>query len=253
MQITSFTISEPGSRDYNEDAYGDAELMAGRCLIVADGAGGHRGGAIASKVVVDAALLHLAAASTWGNAALTDAIDAASLAVRRRQGEETWLARMSSTVALLCIDAAKASARWAHLGDSRVLFFRRGNVQQLTRDHSVIQSLTDAGLLNGESTMRGMDRTTLYAAVGAEGDTRPVAGEGMELADGDAFILCSDGVWDTVGAEHMASLLGFAGTVREWVELIGSAVRKVAKSNQDNYTAIGVWIGSPEQITVTRV
>jgi serine/threonine protein phosphatase PrpC len=253
MQITSFAISEPGSRDHNEDALGDAELMAGRCLVVADGAGGHRGGGMASRIVIDATLLHLAAAPTLDNGALVAAIDAASAAVRKRQSEEPGLAHMSSTVVLLCIDGAKAMGHWAHLGDSRILFFRRGIVRQLTRDHSVMQSLSDAGLLANGSSLRGMDRTTLYAAVGAEGDTAPVPGEGLTLEDGDAFLLCSDGVWDTVGNDHMARLLGFAGSVQEWVEAIGNAVRVVGKPNQDNYTALGVWIGSPEQITVTRI
>jgi len=62
MDITTFALSERGSRDYNEDAHGDAELMAGRCVIVADGAGGHRGGGVASKLVVESALLYLASA-----------------------------------------------------------------------------------------------------------------------------------------------------------------------------------------------
>ena len=75
--------------------------------------------------------------------------------------------------------------------------FRRGAAHQLTRDHSVVQSLTDAGLLSESSSARGVDRTMLYAAVGAEGDTRPVGGAGMKLEDGDVFLLCTDGVWDS--------------------------------------------------------
>jgi serine/threonine protein phosphatase PrpC len=250
--ITSFALSDRGSRRRNEDAHADAHLMAGRCVIVADGAGGHHGGDVASRLVIDTALLHLAAAPRLDGATLVSAIDAAGSAVRERQAAERELAQMSATVALLCIDAGTDVAWWAHLGDSRILFFRRGLARQLTRDHSVLQSFADAGLLSGEAALERLDRTALYAAVGAEGDTRPPAGDPMSLQDGDAFLLCTDGVWDSVDVDEIAALLGFSTTVQEWVEGIGGAVRAAAKPNQDNFTAVGVWVGSPEQITVTR-
>jgi serine/threonine protein phosphatase PrpC len=252
MQISSFALSDRGSRDHNEDAHADADLMIGRCVIVADGAGGHQGGEIASKLVVDAVLLHLAAAPNWDGGALVRSIDAASAAVRYRQQDIGRLAEMSSTVALLCIDARAYAAFWTHLGDSRVLFFRRGISYQLTRDHSIVQSFADSGLLSAGPAIGRLDRSKLYAAVGAEGETRPPTSKPLSLQDGDAFLLCTDGVWDVIDANQIASLLGFAGTVQEWVESIGSAVRAAAKPNQDNYTAAGVWIGTPEQITVNE-
>ncbi|MDQ6620472.1 MAG: protein phosphatase 2C domain-containing protein, partial [Pseudomonadota bacterium] len=217
MHITTFAISDAGGRQYNQDAYGDAELMAGRCVIVADGAGGHRGGGIASKLLVDAALLYLAAVPQWDTDALIGAIDAASLAVGKRQSQDNLLREMSSTVALLCLDPHSRLAQCAHLGDSRILFFREGSAVQLTKDHSVVQSLADAGLLGTTSSGAKVDRTTLYAAVGAEGDTRPVAGAPIALRDGDAFLLCTDGTWDTVSNEAMSSLLSSSTSVEEWV------------------------------------
>ncbi len=252
MEITSFAISDPGKREPNEDAYASADFMIGRCVIVADGAGGHFGGEIASKIVVDAALLHLAAASRWDGKTLISAIDAAGAAVRQRQAETDHLAQMSSTVALLCINLRNDAAFCAHLGDTRILLFRRGIPHQLTRDHSMMQSFADSGLFSGKSSTNRIDRTKLYAAVGAEGGTRPPASERLQLEDGDAFLLCTDGVWGAVDAEQMASLLGFAGSVKEWVESIGTAIRVAAKPNQDNYTAVGIWVGAPEQGTVPK-
>ena len=81
---------------------------------------------------------------------------------------------------------------------------------------------------------------------------RPPASKSFRLKNGDVFLLCSDGAWDTVDVDQMASLLGLAGTAQEWVESIGAAIRAAAKPNQDNYTAVGVWIGTPEPITVTQ-
>ena len=80
MHITSFAVCEQGSRDYNDDTFADADLMAGRALVVSDGAGGHRGGAIAARIVTDQVLLHLAKAPQWTENTLRDAVDAASTA-----------------------------------------------------------------------------------------------------------------------------------------------------------------------------
>ena len=250
IQITSFAVSDSGARAHNEDAYADSELMAGRCVVVADGAGGHRGGAVASRLTVDTLLLNLATAQEWSEAALVSAIDAAGVAVRQHRDEQRVRSEMASTVALLCIDAKSGAGRWAHLGDTRILFFRRGTVELLTRDHSVLQSLVDASLVSGNSQDAGPNRSALYAAVGAEGDTRPRAGECSMLEDGDAFLLCSDGVWDTVDATRIADLLDVADSVQQWVDSIGAAIRQAAKSQQDNYTALGVWIGSCDDMTV---
>jgi serine/threonine protein phosphatase PrpC len=249
--ITSFAVCEQGRRDYNDDTFADADLMAGRALVVSDGAGGHRGGAIAARVVIDQVLLHLAKAPQWTDRTLTDAVDAASVAVRRRQSEDRALSKMSATVVVLCLDVGAGVARWAHLGDSRAYLFRRGIAQQLTRDHSVLQSFADAGLLD---SMGGgqPDRSVLYAAVGAEGETRPEVASRDDLEEGDAFLLCTDGMWDTVPVGDCERLLGFAGSVQEWVESIAAAVRAAASPTQDNYTVLAAWVGSPTEITVIR-
>jgi PPM family protein phosphatase len=253
MQITSHWFTDTGSRDYNDDSCADANLMAGRCIIVADGAGGHKGGAVASKLVVDSILLHLAAEPNWDDKTMLAAIDAASASVHWRQNEDTALSEMSSTVAVLCIDAVAGWARWTHLGDTRILFFRRGIIEKLTRDHSVVQSFIDAGVYDGEMATGRPDRSVLYAAIGAEGETRPPVGSRLELQDGDAFLVCTDGVWDTIREETITALLNLAGSVEEWVSSVASVVRTTAKDKQDNYSAVGIWIGSPEQTTVIKV
>ena len=88
--------------------------------------------------------------------------------------------------------------------------------------------------------------------MGTEGDTRPRVGECSTLEEGDAFLLCSDGVWDTIDATRIANLLDRADSAQRWVESIGSAVQQAEKPQQDNFTALGVWIGSPSDATVIR-
>jgi len=252
LRLTSSALSRKGSREHNEDAYADADLMAGRCAVVADGAGGHRGGAVASHVTVDTVLLNLARAPQWSEAALVAAIDAAGAAIRRQRNETRERSDMASTVAVLCLDASAGEARWAHLGDTRILSFRRGAASLLTRDHSIRQSFVDASLVPNDARAPGPNRSALYAAVGAEGDTRPRVGTCQPLQDGDAFLICTDGVWDCVEAHRLATLLYMSSSAQAWVEAIDAEVRGAADPQQDNYTAVGIWIGSPPEMTVIR-
>jgi serine/threonine protein phosphatase PrpC len=250
MRITTYAISRVGSRAHQDDAVGDADLIAGRCAVVADGAGGHRGGAIASKVAVEAILLNLASARRWASQRLEEAITAASRSVKKQQDASPQMAEMSSTVVILCLDPDGRKAYWTHVGDTRLFHFRRGIGVQLTKDHSVLQSFEDAGVVLPGSAKP--DRSVLYAAIGAEGDLKLVV-DSKEVLDGDAFLLCTDGVWDTVPVMEMENLLQEATTVEEWVRSITDRVEQEHRESQDNYTALGVWLGSPEQTTITRI
>lgn len=251
MKIETYAISRVGTRTHQDDAVGDADLVAGRCAVIADGAGGHRGGAIASKVATEAILLNLANARRWAPERLEEAIAAASRSVKKQQEANPNMAEMSTTVVILCLEPDGRKAYWTHVGDSRLFHFRRGVGTQLTRDHSVVQSFEDAGVV-----LPGMarpDRSMLYAAVGAEGDLKLVVDAKEDLRDGDAFLLCTDGVWDTVPLDSIERMLQESVSVEEWVRAVADAVAGAHKESQDNYTALGVWVGSPEQTTITRV
>ena len=65
--------------------------------------------------------------------------------------------------------------------------------------------------------------------------------------------MCTDGVWDTVDIPAMERLLQESTTVEEWVRAVADSVAALHRESQDNYTALGVWLGSPEQTTITRV
>jgi len=251
MRIETYAISRVGSRAHQDDAVGDADLVAGRCAVIADGAGGPRGGAIASKVATEAILLNLASARSWSTERLEEAIAAASKSVKKHQDATPQMSEMSTTVVVLCLDPDGRRAFWTHVGDSRLFHFRRGVGAQLTRDHSVLQSFEDAGVVLPGSAKP--DRSVLYAAIGAEGDLKLVVDSREDLRDGDAFLMCTDGVWDNVSLMEMERLLQESTTVEEWVRGVAETVAGAHRESQDNYTALGVWLGSPEQTTITRI
>lgn len=182
-------------RTLNEDRFldrADAGLFA-----VVDGMGGHRGGDQAAQTVVDA-LRQLASQADVSGATLTQALDSANHAIHERNlasGE-----RAGATIVAACVDGDAAHLAWA--GDSRCYHFSRGTVRQMTRDHSVVQELVDAGLLSASDAERHPQANVVTRALGVgprcDLETRRIA-----LAPGDRLLLCSDGLSRSLRLEDL--------------------------------------------------
>jgi len=156
---------------------------------------------------------------------------------------------MDTTLAVLMLDTQKARAYWSSLGDSRIYLFRHGRAHTLTSDHSVLQSMIDAGLI--QSPMRGdRKRTVLYAAVGS-GDIpeQAVCDKPLVLKSGDIFLLCSDGFWESVSEDAMESVLQEATSPLHWINDMVYQFPNPKSDEQDNYSALAIWVGDREEVT----
>jgi len=253
LEVASASVTAIGGRIVNEDALGQMVAPCGRCYVVSDGAGGHFGGAIASRLVIDAVLEEMNRSDGFSADILQRSFALAQARIIERQVQDAALAAMSATVAALLVDLAGRRAVWGHLGDSRILHFRRGTLQSVTRDHSLIQRLVDAGYVAASHVSDHPNRNLLYGALGAEGDIEPmIVREPVLLRDGDAFLLCTDGFWGRIESGDIEEQLRFSGSVEEWLEGMRVAVTNGIPNGADNYTALGVWIGSPADITVSK-
>jgi serine/threonine protein phosphatase PrpC len=241
LQLQWAAICATGGRETNQDAIGAATRASMHCFVLADGAGGHAGGEVAARLVVNSVL----GAFTIG-AHLPGCATNAEQAVTQARTHEAQHADMSATLAACVIDLQAGLAQWAHLGDSRVYLFRDADVLCATRDHSLTQQLIDAGLARIEQLRVHPQRNILYAAVGAHGDTPVAFSEAVPLRPGDALLLCSDGLWEWVlEAEMVATLSGCADS-QSWLDaLCAVAQANHAASNKvrDNYSAYAVRIG----------
>jgi PPM family protein phosphatase len=253
LDVTSAFITAIGGRRANEDALGKLTARYGTCYVISDGAGGHVGGAIASRLVIDTVLDEVQRADSYSADVLDRGFALAQRLLAERQEQDSLLATMRATVAAVLIDAAGRHAVWAHLGDSRIFHFRRGALRTVTHDHSLVQRLVDAGYVPADLAASHPNRNLLYAALGAEGDTPPsIEREPIVLGDGDAFLLCTDGFWGRIDLERIEQHLRFAGHVDEWVDSMRRDVAEDIPSGADNYSAIGIWIGSPAEVTVSK-
>ncbi len=245
--------SEIGMRATNQDAMGAARNGALTCFVVADGTGGHHGGEVASRMVVDALLGAFGAKPAFGAAALVSYVDQSIGQVAHAKRTDPELADMSSTVAALLVDEQAARAVWAHLGDTRIYLFRAGRLLAVTRDHSLTQQLIDAGYVSADQLRVHPQRHILLAAVGAEGET-PVAASAEEIAleSGDALLACSDGLWEWVHERDMEHALAATTRSEDWLAAMcataDAAVRAAGKV-RDNYSAYAIRVHQQETAT----
>ncbi|HEV3018313.1 MAG TPA: PP2C family serine/threonine-protein phosphatase [Burkholderiaceae bacterium] len=238
-----------GSREHNEDCVGVEHVGPHWCMVVSDGAGGHRDGALASRLVVDRVL------GGFRSRPPTDSHDLGELildahdgiiAAQRARGITDRARAMHATAVVLLVDAGSGRALWGSVGDSRLYLLRDGRASALTRDDSVLQWMVDSGLWQPEQLKDHPQRNHLLAALGADERFEPhVSGDPFELRDRDAFLLCSDGWWHTLDEADLERLLGAAPTPEDWLEAMVACTTARADPRQDNFSAIGCWIGAP--------
>jgi protein phosphatase len=227
----SSTRSDAGRvREINEDAC-LAQPERG-CWAVADGMGGHAVGDLASRLVIDE-LSRIAPSNSIGRL-LADA-RASLLSANRQLREEAarrQVQRIGSTVVVLLASDCYCGYLWA--GDSRLYLYRHGQLSQLTRDHSQIEALKAAGYLTDEEALHHPAQHTITRAVGAT-DQLDLDENTLAVADGDTFLLCSDGLSNQVAETEMASALATVDCRHACEVLVDLAL---ARGGRDNITAV---------------
>jgi serine/threonine protein phosphatase PrpC len=194
-----------GRRERQEDAVGVWEKWDEGTLfaVVADGAGGHGGGAEASSAAVDQAAKCWEAWDGQENTAdfLANWMASAHEAVNQRVRQKHLDAR-TVAVALL---VQKGRAEWVHAGDCRLYHFRQGRLLSRTRDDSVVQVLFERGEIAEEDMGTHEDQNRLLQAIGGSEPPRPRLGS-ADLEPDDVLLLCSDGFWEHLKPEEIARL-----------------------------------------------
>lgn len=251
LALSHAQVTKIGGRDTNEDALGCTFSDDAACFVVSDGVGGHEGGEIASVAVVEAVQESFQAYPSASGEVLRSHIEYAAASVAQCKKGNKALAKMSATAAALIIDLYAHRALWAHVGDTRVYMLRNGRVHRVTRDHSLVQQLVDAGYCTAEQAKVHPLRNTLLFAIGAESDEPlEITCDETDLLEGDAFLICTDGLWEWLSAEEIEHLLALSLTAKQWLdELIRVSEENCRGSAKlrDNYTAFAVIIDGIER------
>ncbi|QYY30647.1 MULTISPECIES: PP2C family protein-serine/threonine phosphatase [Cupriavidus] len=233
-------------RERNEDACLDLPDLG--IWVVADGMGGHAVGDFASQAVTQA-LAALPPRSTLEErladvgAALQDVNRALIAEAARLQ-----VRCVGTTVVALANGDRRCGYLWA--GDSRLYRLRAGHLQRLTRDHSQVERLLARGLITAEEARHHPAHNTITRAVGAA-DTLLPEQLFVDVADGDVFLLCSDGLSNEVEDDTIASVLAAGGDLNA----IAQTLVKTALDHggHDNVTVVVVRAEDPYGSDMTLV
>lgn len=202
---------------------------------VADGMGGHDAGEVASAMIVEALAAIIPEADAAGLcaqalAALQD-VNTRLIELARRYNEQRTI---GSTVVGLVADAARYVCFWA--GDSRAYLWREGAVVQLTRDHSMVQDLVDAGILNAQEAENHPNANVITRAVGVSNELKIDCMSG-ELCPGDLFLIASDGLTRLVDTRLLET------------ELANQDIEKAA----DRLINLSLALGAPDNVSFVIV
>jgi serine/threonine protein phosphatase PrpC len=152
---------------------------------------------------------------------------------------------MHSTIVCLVINVVNGQVHWAHAGDSRLYWFRERRLLQRTRDHSLVQSLVDAGVVKPEQLRKHPQRSELRSALGVAAEVLEVdmTDGAYQVQPGDAFLLCTDGFWEYTDDDVLEQTLSDASNPRVWLDALTCEIRRAVgdKTRYDNFTAIAVW------------
>jgi protein phosphatase len=195
----------------------------GMLMIVADGMGGHRGGARASRLAAETVRDRFTEAKSEDiPEALAGAIRTANAAVFAESTHNAELRGMGTTVSAMVV--CDAHAWLAHVGDSRIYRLRKGALEQLTQDHSLVATMMREGLLTAEEAAVHPRRNVLQRSVGVA-DTIEVDSAEVVVEPGDTFLLCSDGLHGFVPSEEIQKtlMLSVERAAERFIELAHAA------------------------------
>jgi len=235
-------ITNPGTRDQNEDSL--IALEDDRChlFVVADGLGGHGKGEVASALVVDTFKKifqsGVADADTFLQQAFTE-VQSNILCVQRAQNSPYEM--MTTCVALLTVEDV---CRIGYIGDSRAYVFLKNRVKARTLDHSVPQMLVTSGEIKERQIRNHPDRNRLLRALGSSGESPGYEIlDAFHLSEAQALLLCTDGFWELCDEKRMCALLRKSADAAQWLEAMTNEVKKNLQGRAaDNYTAIAILV-----------
>ena len=202
-----------------------------------------------------------------GLGGLQNGRDASELAVgqieaswqpRKDEGLEAWLtnqfqkanqllaeyaakknAKVRTTLVVLRIHGLRAA--WAHTGDSRLYYIHKGRIAHITADHSVAYKKYKAGEISRSEISKDEDQSSLLRTLGGAERWEPDTAS-SDIEAGDAFFLCSDGFWEYVRDHEILFEYLKSGSAREWTERLLVKLLSRVRENNDNLSAIAVFV-----------
>jgi protein phosphatase len=230
----AFRTDTGRQRSENEDSL----FVRSPIFVVADGMGGAQAGEVASKTAADAFDRDLPEIPP--EAFLRETIEDANRRIHELARADPSKAGMGTTITAAIVDAQKEEVGIGHVGDSRAYRLRRGKLERLTRDHSLVEEMRRKGQITDAQAEDHPQRSIITRALGPEPEVE-VDVQTVPAAPGDLFLLCSDGLTTMVDEGRLAEILASAGSMREAVRTLVDEAN--GAGGRDNITALAFRLG----------
>lgn len=199
--------THPGLRRHNEDSYVILELDDALLLIVADGLGGHNAGEVASNLavkVIQETINEQYSSTDDHKKILAKAIEKANREIFDKAAANPEYSGMGTTVVVALVKGDKAVV--ANVGDSRAYFINDSGIRQVTKDHSLVQSLLDMDAIDEEEVRGHPQKNVVLKTLGTK---ETVVGDFyvVGLDDGELLMLCTDGITDTLTDSQISGIV----------------------------------------------
>lgn len=236
LKMQSFGKSDPGLvRKNNEDAFA-VNPRLGFCA-VADGMGGAAAGEVASRIFVDTAISIFSKEGPptidYRGVLVQKAFGLANQRILDHIESNPDHKGMGCTAELLAM--SDDGFVLGHMGDSRTYRLREGKMKQLTRDHSLVQEQLDQGIITAEQAARHRHKNVILRAVGTSQSPSLDLIRGKTYP-GDIFLLCSDGLTDMVGDDHILKALSSHPDLSDAVDVLVQLAK--GSGGKDNITVV---------------
>ena len=235
LSIEACTAQHIGDRGEQQDRvaiYPHPKAKGALLAVLADGMGGHTGGALAAEQVLHQGRQNFEAGGLKAEfirdmlaSGIRDAHD--SIKLTRYTSEQD----PHSTACLLVLQPGRAD--WAYCGDSRIYHFRDGRRLARSTDHSYVMDLVQKGFLTEEQAEKHPNKNILLSCLGDTDPPRVDFGEATTLTAGDCFLLCSDGLWAYFTDDELGRVLS-EFPPRRAAEILIATARDRAKGRGDN-------------------
>src|SRR4029079_17157133 len=215
-------------RHTNEDNFYDQPPL----FAVADGMGGAQAGEVASEMAISEFVTDRDA-----DAAAEKQLEQIALAANRKIWEmaqsDSRHAGMGTTLTAAMVDGQQVAV--GHVGDSRLYLFRDGQIERMTRDHSLVEEFVRQGKLTPEQAEKHPQRSVITRALGPENSVE-VDTFRIPAREGDVFLLCSDGLSGMVGDADLAAIIGGGNALDATARTLIEAAND--NGGRDNITAV---------------
>ena len=236
MGFNYIRFTSPGSvKKFNEDAVETVEINNGLLAVLCDGVGGDNGGDLAARIALKSALYFFSASEN--NDYLEKiklAIEESNSFVLNHSSTSFPLKNMATTLEIIFLK--DNIVYWGHIGDSRIYHLKSKRLNQITKDHSLVQKLLDEGYITHKQAANHPQKNVIIKALGDNAFIEPdISKIRLNENEENRFFICSDGVSNLISNTELEEVL-----ITKELEEIKNKIIKMVKlrSAADDYSFI---------------